>query len=68
MEHQTERMSKKAVYGITITTPLVVFFLLNRYFYHADVLPQLSEWPRRGVLLLAGLALTVVITSVTIKA
>ncbi len=67
MEHQIERMSKKAVYGIAITTPVVVFALLNHYFYYADLFPQLSKWPRRGVLLLAGLAFTGIITSTIIK-
>lgn len=67
MEQQTERMSKKVVYAISVTTPVVVVLLLNHYFFYANVLPELSKWPRRGVLLLAVLALSYLINYILFK-
>lgn len=67
MEHQTERISKNVVYGISVTTPIVVVLLLNHYFYYANVLPELSKWSRRGILLLAVLIFTYLAISILLK-
>jgi len=62
-----ERISKKAIYGISLTTPVVVFLLLNRFYYHADVLPELSKWPRRAIFFFAAGLLSAIISSILIK-
>lgn len=67
MQQQPEKMSKKVVYGISVTTPVVVVLLLNHYFYYANVLPELSKWPRRGILLVAVIILSYLLSSILLK-
>lgn len=67
MEHQIGRVSKKVVSGISIIVIVGVIFLFDHYYYNADVLPQLSKWPRLGILMLAAVMLSSLITAVLVK-
>lgn len=67
MAHQTERVSKKVVSGISVVILVFSIFLFDHYYSNANVLPQLSKWVRIGVMLLVAVILSCLINSILIK-
>lgn len=67
MEHQTERISKKVVSGISVVVLAFSIFLFDHYYTNANVLPQFSKWARIGIMLLVAVILSCLINSILTK-
>ena len=67
MVHQTERVNKTVVSGISVVVLVFSIFLFDHYYSNANVLPQLSKWARIGVMVFIAVTLSCLINFILIK-
>jgi len=67
MVHQTERVNKTVVSGISVVVLVFSIFLFDHYYSNANVLPQLSKWVRIGIMLSVAVILSCLINAILIK-
>jgi len=67
MKRQTKKTNRKLHYELLMVVSVVAIVSIYQYFDDPSVLSQLSKWPRRGVLLLAAVALSWIVSSLSPK-